>query len=250
MGGIYSTQTRFVGTVILTEGQTFTERHEDYLATSEAPMFFENHQFFKIRLDKVAESFKDGLPLNLICRIKLEDGARTGNYVVRINQPFEYKKTNFLIHNHGYAPHFVITNRTGNEVFHSYVNLYTTAGVPDDHFNVPGTDLAVYVRLFPDAELRGERLREVSRELKNPAMRLRIIRQTNEGVFKETLYNGHAFKNEAIKFDNYVLSYDDIRHWVRFEVRKDRGVPIIFAGFWVGIFGLCVRFLASFIRWN
>lgn len=244
-GVLASRLTRFEGTMILVEGQTLRERHEDYLSTSEAPLFRENHSLFHIRLNHVENEYNKGSLVKLTCDMTVEDGGRVEHRTVGVNRPLVYGNTAFLVHLFDFSPYIVIRDRRGEIVFQSHVNLVTEYGKREDRFAVPNTDLVIFARLFPDAVFTAGGLKTVSPEPKNPALQFRAVRMSKDGMFGKTLYEGHIFLKKSKSFDNYVLSFEDFRYWVKFNVRKDAGVPCIFAGLWIGTAGLALRFVAG-----
>lgn len=239
LGILYSGMSRYVGLMVITEGQTVTEQRQDYLTTGKVPLLGERHQGFQIRLDRFQPTYYEGKTgIDYVADLTvLERGQEVRKERVRVNQPLTYKGTTFLLERYGFAPRFILTDAEGEEVFNSFVNLRVLAEGSEDFFTIPQAGLVVRARFYPDMVVVDGQLITKSLLPHNPVMFLVI----SDGG--GTLFEGTVSLGEAAELGNMALSFAGLRYWTQYRVVKDAAETIIFGGFWLGVTGLAVRYL-------
>ena len=55
-------------------------------------------------------------------------------------------------------------------------------------------------------------------------------------------------KCTELEFRGYKLYVGEIRYWFQFDVAKEIGKKIVFAGFWTGFGGLALRYIVILVR--
>lgn len=251
VAGVYDISSRMRGGMVITEGQQVQESHESYIYVDEAPFFLENHSFFNIALKDVHMNIEKGYILDTVAVLNISDGDFSRDYDVRINHPAQYKNTMFVMQLYGFAPLIRMKDPDGNQVMNVFLNLATPdeGDVVEDSFKLPGTDLEMSIKLYPDAEEKGGRLTNLSSELKNPVFVVQLDKKIEEGKIKQQLYKGIMKPGETAGFEGYELNIgDDIRYWFQFDVTKEPGKKIIYAGFWLGLAGISIRLFPTFLR--
>lgn len=242
LGVLFGATTNLRGRVVLTEGQTFTERHQDYQQLQEAYLFRENHQNFQVRLDKLHLIYdKRNQPSNYASDVTVFDGGQEiKKQRVVVNNPLSYKGFVFYqTARYGFSPLLILEDSQGRVLFDAYVSLNTVEKEEiefKDSFTVPDTTLRFTAQFYPHAEQVGSRLKMKSLLLKKPALYLKV----SDGERK--LFEGPLFLNQSTNFNGLALTFGGVRYWTNFWVTRDQGIPIIFTGFWVGLVGLALRF--------
>ncbi|MFC2011247.1 cytochrome c biogenesis protein ResB [Chloroflexota bacterium] len=240
LGVIYSGMTRYMGLMVLTEGQTFTEQSQDYLIATRVPFLGEKHQGFQVRLDNFQPTYYKGKTGTdyVAYLVVLENGREVKEKQLRVNQPLTYKGTTFLLEHYGFAPRFILRDASGAELFNRFVNLRVLTEGAEDSFTIPEAGIEVKARFYPDMIMVDGQMRTDSLRPNNPLMSLVV----SDGG--KTLFEGAVPMEESIEFENTSLSFTELRYWTQYRVIKDAGGDtIIFAGFWLGVTGLVARYL-------
>lgn len=238
VGVLVSLGTRVKGRMAITEGQTFTERARDYLVLKRGLLSTYKHSGFQVKLEefrvetkgKATEYFSD-------VTVK-EDGRTITQKTIGSNNPLVYKGLTFLPDIHGFSPLLVLKDKNGTSLLEAYI-IFTTHFSKgkvkyEDFINVPGSDIVIEGKIYPDAIKNGQSLRSKSGIPRNPAIDLIVY----EG--EQRIFTGPAMLGQTVDFDGFSLTFADLRYWSSFWVIKDEGVPIIFVGCWLGIIGLFI----------
>lgn len=242
VGIIISATTNLRGSIGLIEGETFTEQHQNYRTIKEAPLFGQNHQGFQVRLDKIYLTLdKDGQPTDWSSDlVVLDGGEEVKRHHVVANSPLTYKGFVFYqTPRYSFSPLFILRDSDGNVLYNAYVSLsLVEKRRPEfkDSFSIPGTPLKVKVQFYPDAVLVGKQLETKSFIPKKPALDLEVK------AGKERVFKGPVWLNQSAEFLGLRLTFTGFRYWADFLVVRDLGIPIVFAGFWVALFGIVWRF--------
>lgn len=181
-----------------------------------------------------------GFPLafktRIVCRAEY---GPLREYLLLANKPVEVEGYKLIFTKSGFAPHFVLSAKSGEIISDSVVNLAISMPKVRDSFDIRDESLSFSVELFPDYyEIEG-RSANRGRNPKNPAIFVVISR------FDKELARGFIKMGEKVDFDDYQLEFKDLKYWVELAVSKDRGVLIIGIGFIMVIIGLSVRFILN-----
>ncbi|MFZ3063249.1 MAG: cytochrome c biogenesis protein ResB, partial [Actinomycetota bacterium] len=247
LGALLSLTTNLRGSVGLIEGETFTEQHQNYRIIKEAPLFRENHQDFQVRLDKIYLSLdENGRPAEWSSDlVVLDDEEEVKRHHVHVNSALTYK--GFVFYQtpmYSYSPLFILKDSEGNVLLDAYVSLSPIIKKgPEfkDSFSIPGSNpsnpqMKVKVQFYPDAVRTGNRLKTKSFIPRKPAVDLEVL------VGKKRVFKGPVWLNQSAEFQGLRLTFAGVRFWADFLVVRDQGIPIVFAGFWIGLFGIVLRF--------
>jgi cytochrome c biogenesis protein len=162
-----------------------------------------------------------------------------------VNRAVTYRGYQIGLHEFGFSPKLVI-ERDGNEVFDYFLNLLNPQG--GDYFPVqsggmeegPEKGMEVFLFFFPDFYREGDILKSRSNEPDNPVLLVKFIKDG------EAMHRGLLMKpGEEDRFGDYGVRFAELRKWVGMNVVKEWGMPLIAAGFAIGISGLFVRFLSN-----
>jgi cytochrome c biogenesis protein len=228
IGAVYSVNTRHVEDMVITEGQIVT-------------MASQKINGFQVKLNDFRPTYDENMvgidyAADLVV---FDDGQQVAQKTVRVNSPLAYKGANFLLTRYGFAPRFVLSDDEG-EIFNSFVNLMVLSTNDEDSFVIPGTELEVKVRFYPDVITVDDQLATESMLPDNPVVSLNISDGDNQ------VFNGAVAFEQSVDFGDQTLSFGGLRYWTQYQVTKDAGKEIIFGGFWLSVIGLILRY--SFIK--
>lgn len=238
-GALTSVWTRLEGRVVLTEGQQFQGYPNEYLFVRGAPFADPEPLGFRLTLERFKPAY--GTPSRYVSEVLIEGSGEKRSETIRDFHALSHHGYTFYQKDHGFSPQFLLQDSRGRVVFESFVavksHLDGEGPRYEDHFKIPGTDLEVEARLYPDAAADGEKITTRSPMPDNPLIDLTIKRAG------EAIYDGRIRLNECVGAGDLFFCFSDLRYWSAFRVVKDAGIPIIYAGFFVGILGLLVRLL-------
>ena len=235
------------GTMVITEGQTIMDEPAGYIYLREAPLygpFYKDAGYGKFALTLQALEIKyppQGVPDDYSSKITLSTaGGVTRESLVTKSQPVNFGGVSLHQEFYGYAPAVVIKDKTGKVLLESYVNISTSAHPAShayqDSFAVPGTDLKLWLAFFPDLKKKAGYITG-SYQPVNPGLQIRITQG------KQVLHSGYAAIGETIEFDDYQVSFPDLRRWSAIKISKDPGLPLVYTGFWLAVTGLIMIYL-------
>jgi cytochrome c biogenesis protein len=240
-GALFVQLSRYVGIMVITEGQTVTEQRQDYLRTARFPLLGVKHQGFQVRLERFEPTYYRGVVgTDYVAELViLEEGREVRRQKVRVNQPLNYRGLSFVLEKYGFSPLFVLEDATGRELFRGYVNLVLLPPGTKDFFNIPEAGLTVWARLYPDLVM--EEGGPATRSLlpRNPVVYLEV----KEG--KKEVFRGLLPLNGSAVLGDRRLTFADLRYWTQYQVIRDPGKEVIFGGLWLGLIGLTLRYLIT-----
>ncbi len=219
------------GTALLTEGEAFTEKHFDYETLVEAPFFSENHQFFKVMLERFDVHYEGDVLTDAQARVRVIDGDFQKEELVKVNYPLSYKGFSFLIDKIGFSPLINISNHKGETFFSSYVSLGEEKKQSFADFLNLG-NYSLNFELYPNTFN--------SRRLYLPEDPLLGIKVRKAG---KVVWQGSLKLGEAVETPVGTIAFGDLRYWVLFQVAYSPLLPWIFFGFFLAVTGLTVRLL-------
>jgi len=244
VGVLVSIATRSTGRTVIGIGQKFYDRPQDYLEMRRG-LVSPAYSNFQVEIDKVSATYsKKSLPRNIISRVKVIDGGKLAvSTLVDASHPLIYKGTYFYQVGYGYSPFLVLKDEEGREIFSAYVNLLTLTTpnkkqVYKDSFYFL-QEMRVNAEFFPDGVVKNKIVQTRSYELRNPILLITV----NQG--KKKLFKGPLRINQSVKVGGMTLAFTDVVKWVGFHVVKDRGIPIIYSSFVLGVAGLSLAFFTT-----
>lgn len=244
-GSILTQAFKFEGSFYLAEGQTWSNKVENYLGYQKGPWFKPwMYPDFQLTLEKFTASYPLGeFPQQLSSQVVLlEQGNVIKKQTVQVVKPLRYKGFTIYQIKHGYAPEISLQNSEGQVLLDAVVSLSTNAQTEEykDEITIPGIGLRVGLRFLPNFRQDSPtRYSSKSFEPKNPGLVVTVSDSENKIVFQGPLMVG-----KEINFQGYSLRFADYRQWSGFTAVLDPGFPVIFAGFILGTFGLVSMFFS------
>lgn len=242
VGALVSIWTRFEGVVLLTEGQTFTGKLEEYTKITRYPVLAKPEFDFFINYRKYVPSTQPEIRSS-VDELQFIDPLLDFNTVrpVRAFHAISHRGFTFYQQDHGYSPRFIVEDKNGKKLFDALVALRTSKENEqpffDDFFVVPIIDLKIHAVLYPDAiEQEGEIVPSSSKPL-NPIVNITNFRE------KKMIGKKNIKLGDKAEISDFQVNFDELRYWSSFRVVRDSGIPVLYAGFFVGIIGFIIRMI-------
>lgn len=157
--------------------------------------------------------------------------------IVHVNRPLKFAGYRLYLDLHGFAPLMEVSGNGTGETYKGFVSLKTSLG-PQVYY---WRDIA-----FPGVALKASAVLRPSPDGPFPrAPRVKFVaRAPGEGM----LYAGEVSPDQPFKAGAYSVSVGEIRYWAAFQVRRDPGLPLIFASFWLAVLGAAAALLPRLAR--
>jgi cytochrome c biogenesis protein ResB len=244
-GGGWSAAAKLDGYIVLTEGQSFTERHDQYLRLVEGPLRRENHREFVVVLNSVKTEYENnkypiysGTNLDII-----RDNKTVAHETVEINKPFTYNGVSFTQDETGFSPRLTIRDkRSGRLLLDSFVALKTFRTEQGrqyrDFLPLPFFTNRVVVTLYPSYSHEDGRLVKTGEEPDNPLLLIEQEDESGRVVSRTELPAG-----EKAAVADYTFVFADLRRWASFSVVEDPGYLMVCVSLWLGLGALLLRYI-------
>jgi len=246
VGALLSAAGSLRGTMHIVEGQAFVEDHGYYDRVMEGPLFWESHRRFAVVLKDYWPVEKGEYVVDYRATLEVfDDFHSVKEDTVGIGERFVYEGVHFSHKSHGYAVKVKLMKQGSGEVLlDGYLSLAVLFEEDEvsytDYYEVEEAGLRLDMHLYPDFASGEGGFTTASPFANNPYLNLAV---TGIEGGESRLFQGLVKLGQTVRFGEYVLSFTDVRYWASFYVIYDRGIPVIFFGFWVGFFGLLWRVL-------
>jgi hypothetical protein len=226
---------RHEATVWVAVGEEFTGQPEQFLSQSPPRLLAVGLPARSFRVTGITPGFwRDQLLFtDLQADLEMPGG---GTVTTRINRPVWWDWCSFLrLSGFGYAPRYEITDRAGVVLDSAFVKLNVFPPGQRDFFKAAHYPHRLYVAVLPDFALVDGEPATRSLNLAHPAVVLQVLRgKVDAGG--ATLPPGGRFT-----FEGLTVRFPEIRYWGEFSIVRDPGIPVLFAGYLVGLAGLVLR---------
>ncbi|TWJ14297.1 cytochrome c biogenesis protein ResB [Geobacter argillaceus] len=242
VGALLSTLTRYAGYIALSPGDIFVEKRSGYMRVTDRPLLFGRDRLFRLRLDNIDVSYwKPGLAKQRanIVTLFAADGTDLGRQRMEINHPLHVDGvTVYQGTRQGFVADLHVTDRAGTTVkararfrFPEQPGERMTSSI-----TLPGTEVTLLMELFT------EKIREIQgleRFFPNHIATLIKVSSVERGA---PVFRGVVFRGTALSFEGLTVGFDDLKPYSSFVVKRDYGVPVIFASFISLLLGLIVAY--------
>jgi cytochrome c biogenesis protein ResB len=251
------------GAIVLTEGQMFQEGHEAYHSLREGPLFGESHRGYALRLEEFTATYEgDQYPVRYASRVRIAfgpgDECEAG---LEVNRPVKIRGVTLTQDVFGFSP-LIRIDQEGRELVHAFIAL-NTFKTPEgmrflDSFQL-SQDRRFVFEIFPDFDGNREDPRSRSHIPRKPAMLLseeRLIGDLWHDVSAQEVLEAGGHQGSILlalgdseRLGPNEVTFLDMRYWSKFRVVQDPYLNIIYAGLWVSLAGLALRYpVAMFVR--
>jgi hypothetical protein len=248
--GAWSAAAKLDGYIVLTEGQAFTERHDQYLRLVEGPLHRENHRQFVAVLKDVRTRYEDNrYPTHIAASLEIiSDNRKVAQGTIEINKPFTYDGVSFTQDETGFSPRLIIHDRkSGKLLLDSFVALKTFRAEQGrqyrDFLPLPFFTNRVIVTLYPSYSHEDGKLVITAQEPDNPLL---LIEQEDESGRVVSRTELPAGEKAAVADHTFVFA--DLRRWASFRVVEDPGYLPVCVSLWLGLGSLLLRYIPDLQR--
>lgn len=250
-GGLLSAAANLDGKIVLIEGQTFTDEHDNYLQLQEGPLRTERHTGVAVRLKQVNIDYEQqryrmavGSQLEV-----LNAGEVVTSGVVEVNHPFIHQGLSFTQDETGFAPRLEIRDAARNRTMvDSFIALETARTEQGreyrDFLPLPFLKRRVVVSLFPSFVRDGDEVRKAGDAPDKPMLVFNV-----EGDFGEVVETHYAELGGQVRIGAHTFGFTDLRQWASFRVGHDPGyLPVCWA-LWLGLAAMILRYYPDLRAW-
>ncbi|WP_298440154.1 cytochrome c biogenesis protein ResB [Geobacter sp.] len=241
-GILLSMLTGFAGYVALSPGDLFVEKRSAYMRATDRPLLFGSDRFFKVRLDSIDLSYwRPGEVRQRSSTVSLfaPDGRFLAQRRMEINQPITIGDTAvYQGTRQGFAAELLVTDRAGTTVKATARFLFPaksgdslTCVLP-----LPGTDVNLLMELVTDQVRTIPGLESLAPAHPATLIKLRTV-EHGPPVFRGVMFPGTGLIFEGLK-----VGFVKLKPFSSIVVKRDYGVPVIFASFASLVLGLLIAY--------
>ncbi len=246
LGALISQGTRMSGKFIITAGQIFNDRHQNYVTLNEGPLFDEDHGAFQVALEKVILGYSpQGLPDTISSRLTvLKNGMTVKIGEINFNKPLTSGNLKFYQYSQfGYATGIRVLDRNDYEIGRFRTVLETkykpSAYEFTGKFAIPGTGDVAEARFYPAIDPATRIPRQKTYKPDYPGLALTVQRDG------QRIFQGMLSKGSPVTVGEYRLVFDHYLLWSGITVVRDPGLYVIYTGFWIAVAGLGLMYIAN-----
>ncbi len=203
---------------------------------------------FSIRCDNfIVEYYENGMPKEYLSRLTFIEDHKETKKELRVNHPVSFHGITFYQASYGicvgsYAKIRIINNEEKKR--------YELTLKPGDIYKIPGSDTVIQLMDIKD-NLAGCGPALILLIRKRSEIRKLILFQDMEKARKrlpKQMLMASVFDPSSIKPYKFVIEDIPTRYYTGIQVSKDPGVPLVWIGFFMLIFGLIITFFTSHKR--
>lgn len=250
-GGFLSAAARMDAKIILTEGQQFTDLHDQYVQIQEGPLRREGHTGLAFRLQDVDIKYvRQRHRVAVTSRLDvLADGKQVAAGVVQVNKPFAYQGLSFTQDETGFSPRLTIRNAArGRVLADSFVALQTVKTAKGreyrDFLPLPFLKQRIVVTLYPSFTREDGQVLKAGDAPDNPMLLMEVEDEAGVVVQRHYLQLG-----EGVTIGPNRFVFAELRQWASFRVGDDPGYPLVCAALWLGLIALLLRYVPDLRNW-
>jgi len=239
IGGLLIYYSRFAGNIILTEGQMFTGRMEQFYKVVRTARIMRMLPAVEFGVESVNERYEQGVKADLTVRLRLVTDDFDRTVPIGVNRPARVGNLTILPMDTGVSPLFRVRDvRDGREYDGAWFSLRVSPEETDSFSFASNPTLRYEARFYPDYAV-DEDGREYSRtpEIRNPAFHITV--RNGDTVIGE----GTIRKGQGLVLGPFLLEFADLRRWADLYVVREVGPAPLIAGFAVGLIGLVMRLI-------
>ena len=232
--------TRFGATVVLPLGMTVSLLDKDFVGM-DSSSFVGEIPFVQLRLNSMKMRYEKGIhPVDYTADVSISIGGTNMNEVIRINRPVHHYGYQFMYYEGNNALLLILRDSSGKKLFSQYLRVSDNP-VNEKITEILPAGITLYTRFFADMFMDGEKYGSRSRELKNPAMGIKITTKTDP--FKN-IWSGILKVGEKAEFEGYTFEFAELKPVITMKIVKDISYWGIFTGWLLFIIGLFIRYLS------
>jgi cytochrome c biogenesis protein ResB len=246
-GGFISAATRMDGYILLTEGQSFTDRPQNYLRYATGLFQPSDGPGFSVTLKEVHVKYEKSeylVDMTTTLLFQSQPNSVTEG-IVKINNPTNCNGKTFTLDDTGYSPRLVL-RQPGQQraLVNSFVALQTfTSGKVRqyrDYLPLPFLKNRITLEFYPV----GNKDIQTGEILTEPLILVKT--QDSEGDSAAS----RLPLGQKTMADGYEFEFAELRQWASFRVSNDPGYPVVWVALWLGLGALLLRYLPELREWT
>ncbi len=219
---------KYDGVYALTEGQSVSDRPEDYFREFKGPLYGEKYGSFDLKLDAINVKEDSTADQTVVANVTLQTSSdsevRSG--AISTNRPHKYQDIEFHYGQiTGYSPELIVSDSARQKLFRGFVRLAARPSddgiIHSDFINIPERNLRIELEVLPAEPMAGP-----------------VSYKVSVAAGMETLYDGDIITGESFQVDDLTISIPRLRRWCYIDVVRSPFLNLIFIGFWTGLTGL------------
>lgn len=160
----------------------------------------------------------------------------SGPATTRINRPLWVGPATFLrLSGFGYAPRYELRDREDRVLDTAFVKLNLFPPGQSDYFRLETFPHRFEIEILPDLDFDGNEPVTRSLNLVNPGVIIHVSRGKLE-LARAVLAQGQILAFEGLK-----IRFPEVRTWGELSIVRDPGIPLLFAGYLLGLVGIGLR---------
>ncbi|AVX21378.1 hypothetical protein SAMN02745885_00644 [Carboxydocella sporoproducens DSM 16521] len=237
---------------IVTEGQTLDLSRRISYVTPEREMMAEG-RLPKIiwRLDFIRPEFWEDKLLftDLLAKISYGSSQPEKTVSLRLGQPLVQDNLTIGLQGFGYAPRYQVLDKQGRLVSGSFVNLTVFPPGQEDWFALENLNWEVHLLVWPDAELKGNKVNNRSMNLRQPLLYVYVLEKSKKEKDPEgaLLAKGFLRPGDELEVQGYRLSFPEIRYYGHFWLVRDKSLPYLKVALLTVV---TASLILTYIRWE
>ncbi|MCK5220178.1 MAG: cytochrome c biogenesis protein ResB [Candidatus Aminicenantes bacterium] len=248
-GGFITTALGKDGSIILTEGQIFANKAENYINLTKGSFSSKSDKNFRVRLSKVKIKYENKvIPVKVVTTLDFKSKTEEKNGVdIEINKPYSFEGFDFTQDEIGFSPRIIIRDPLKKQLMlNSFVALKTFREGENwqyrDFLPLPFLKNKVILTLFPDHMIIESVVKKTS-ELKGQPILLFEERDENDKLVS----SGTISFRGSSKIGDYQFEFAELRYWASFRVVDDPGYIVFGLSIWLALFSLVLRYSEDLI---
>ncbi len=203
---------------------------------------------FFVKLKKFSvKYYKNGMPKEYESYLLFIDGDKQVEKKLRVNHPVSFRGITFYQASYGISvenkAHIKVINKESGKIYKIELSIGKTYKIPDSQVTIRLLDIKEdFARAGPALILA---VKEGDTEKK--LILFEDIQAVKKRIPKQML-NSPIFNPSSIKPYTFIVEDIPTRYYSGLQVSRDPGVPLVWAGFFILIFGLIITFFTSHKR--
>jgi cytochrome c biogenesis protein len=203
---------------------------------------------FRIEVDKnhrIKDYYSD---------LEVIEGDKSFTKTIEVNNPLEYKGFTFYQSNWGVLGLRVsVMSPSGNSLIEVPLDDYGEPAEMYNFFQLSENEIIKVNEFYPDGLEEKNEMKNMSNFTGNPAVSLYVsgdfIERHKKGLKPSWRLLGWLYEKEknTLKYKDYTFFYDKTLEYSVLKVKKDPGVPVVYAGCFLIMIGLVLAFYINHI---
>lgn len=251
-GGFLSAGMMMSGSIILTEGESYTRSKTPFSRLIKGPFYKDNgdDSDFEISLENLTVEHADNIHhVKTISEITIkEPGKDPVSETITVNRPIKFRNLDITQDITGYSARIAARiNSTKQPLFHAFFALKTFQNAKSkeyrNYIDLPKRE-KMMMNLYPSHVIKDGQPLKTGEDAVNPVIIMELM--DSENRIRDTKF---LLLGKTISIGNYTFAFPEIRQWTELRLVYDPGTILVYIFLWLTLFGLTLRYLPDIIEW-